>query len=246
MTTFVLVHGAWGGSYGWTDFARLMRSAGHEVYTPSLTGQGERSHLGGPDVNLTTHILDVENCIKYEDLHDFVLVGHSYGGMVVTGVADRIPELITDLIYVDAFLPKDGESCFDLGGAGGAQQAVVEDGWKVMPMARRTGIPETPGTPEMKARRAKMSPQPIGTLLEKVRLSVPLEERRFSLTYIKAAGDLPGDANRTGAFWDASERTKNDPRWRYFELPCGHGVHSEMPNELKAILEEVTSRQPVR
>ncbi|HEX5367940.1 MAG TPA: alpha/beta fold hydrolase, partial [Dehalococcoidia bacterium] len=115
MTTFVFVHGAWGGSWGWTNFARLMRAAGHEVFTPSLTGQGERTHLGGPNVNLTTHILDVENAIKYEGLTGIALVGHSYGGMVVTGVADRVPEVIRQLIYIDAFLPQDGESCFDLG-----------------------------------------------------------------------------------------------------------------------------------
>ncbi len=170
MTTFVFVHGAWGGSWGWTNFARLMRSAGHEVFTPSLTGQGERTHLGGPNVNLSTHILDVENTIKYEGLTDIALVGHSYGGMVVTGVADRVPEVIRQLIYVDAFLPQDGESCFDLGGAGGPERATIVDGWKVMPMAR-------PATPEMEARAWRMSPQPIGTLEEKVHLSMPLEQR---------------------------------------------------------------------
>jgi pimeloyl-ACP methyl ester carboxylesterase len=241
MTTFVFVHGAWGGSWGWRDFAKLMRAAGHEVYTPSLTGQGERTHLGGPQVNLTTHILDVENTIRYEGLTDIALVGHSYGGMVVTGVADRMPDVIRQLIYIDAFLPQDGESCFDLGGAGGPERATIVDGWKVMPMAQRTGAPMTP---EMEERRRRMSPQPIGTLEEKVHLSVPLEERAFSRTYIKASGDAPGDASRTGAFWAASARTKNDPRWRYFELPCGHGVHSELPNELKAILEEVTASVP--
>ncbi|HEX5371030.1 MAG TPA: hypothetical protein VFY10_16620, partial [Dehalococcoidia bacterium] len=85
-----------------------------------------------------------------------------------------------------------------------------------------------------------MSPQPLGTLEEKVHLSMPLEQRAFSRTYIKASGDAPGDANRTGAFWAASERTSGDPRWRYYELPCGHGVHNELPDELKTILEEVT------
>lgn len=236
MTTFVLVHGAWGGSWGWRDFANLLRSEGHEVYTPSLTGQGERIHLGGPEVNLTTHVTDVENVFRYEDLTDVTLVGHSYGGMVVTGVADRVPELIDHLIYIDAFLPRDGESCFDLGGAGGPERATVVDGWKVMPMGR-TDVE----SPEAAIRAQRLAPQPIGTLEEKVRLNVPLEERSFSLTYVKAAGDAPGDANRTGAFWQAAERTKADPRWRYYALPCGHGVHREMPRELKAILDEVTA-----
>jgi pimeloyl-ACP methyl ester carboxylesterase len=119
MTTFVLVHGAWGGSWGWKEFARLLRSSGHDVYTPSLTGQGERSHLAGPEVTLTTHFLDVENLIKFEDLNQITLVGHSYGGMVVTGVADRMAETIRHLIYIDAFLPNDGESCFDLAARAG-------------------------------------------------------------------------------------------------------------------------------
>jgi len=232
MTTFVLVHGAWGGSWGWRSFANLLRAEGHEVYTPSLTGLGERSHLGGPQVNLSTHVQDVENTICYEDLRDIVLVGHSYGGMVVTGVVDRVPELVRHLVYVDAFLPDDGQSCFDLGGAGGPDRATIVDGWKVMPMRA-----EQPG-PE---RMARMGPQPIGTLEEKVRLAVPLEERPFTRTYVKAAADRPNDPGRTGAFWQAAQRTRNDPRWRYYELPCGHGVHREMPNELKAILLEVAS-----
>ena len=238
MSTYVLVHGAWGGSYGWTKFANLLRADGHEVFTPSLTGQGERNHLGGPNVSLTTHVTDVENLIKYEDLSNFVLVGHSYGGMVVTGVADHLHDQITDLVYVDAFLPKDGESCFDLDGAGGPERATIEDGWKVMPMR----APSATETPEMAARLLKLSPQPIETLREKVRLSTPLEDRAFTLTYVKAAGDVSTLGRPTGAFWDAAARTKADPRWRYCELACGHGVHAEMPNELKAILDEVTAR----
>ena len=89
MSTYVLVHGAWGGSYGWRHVRPLLQQAGHTVFTPSLTGLGERAHLATPEVNLTTHIQDVYNAIWYEDLTDIILVGHSYGGMVVTGVADQ-------------------------------------------------------------------------------------------------------------------------------------------------------------
>jgi pimeloyl-ACP methyl ester carboxylesterase len=236
MTTFVLVHGAWGGSWGWREFANLLRADGHEVYTPSLTGQGERIHLGGPQVDLTTHVTDVENTFFYDDLTDVTLVGHSYGGMVITAVVDRIPERVRHLVYLDAFLPRDGESCFDLQGAGGRDHANIEDGWKVMPIGPR---PVEPISPEDAHRMARVAPQPVGTFSEKVRLSVPLEDWLFSPTYVKAAGDMPGDLNRTSAFWQASARTKADPRWRYHELPCGHGIQREMPHELKAILDEV-------
>src|SRR5438067_14417 len=95
MRTYVLVHGAWGGNHSWRQFAPLLWARGHEVFAPSLTGLGERVHLGGPQTDLSTHIQDVVNCIEYQDLHDIVLVGHSYGGMVVTGVADRLPDRIS-------------------------------------------------------------------------------------------------------------------------------------------------------
>jgi pimeloyl-ACP methyl ester carboxylesterase len=233
MTTFVLVHGAWGGSYAWRNFANLLRADGHEVYTPSLTGQGERSHLGGPDVSLTTHITDVLNVFKYEDLSDVVLVGHSYGGMVVTGVADRIPELISHLIYSDAFLPRDGESCFDLGGAGGTKNVRIEDGWKVL------SAPESleGATVEQLRQAGLRAVQPIKTLSEPVSLKTPLEDRAFSLTYIKAAGQPRPE--RGQHFWDASDRTKDDPHWNYYEMPTGHGTYREMPERFREILYEV-------
>jgi hypothetical protein len=149
----------------------------------------------------------------------------------VTGVTNRIADRISHLVYSDAFLPRDGESCFDLGGAGGRDRAAIEDGWKVMPM-RAQG-------PADEARRAKMGPQPLGTLEEKVGLTIPLEERAFSLTYVKA-GQPPGTQGPDFShFWQASDRTAKDPRWRHYELPCGHGIHREMPQEFKAILCEV-------
>jgi pimeloyl-ACP methyl ester carboxylesterase len=234
MTTFVLVHGAWGGSYGWRNFANLLRADGHEVYTPSLTGLGERSHLGGPDVNLTTHVTDVENVFRYEGLSDVVLVGHSYGGMVVTGLADRIPELLSHLIYSDAFLPRDGESCFDLGGAGGEERARIEDGWKVLTMDRPVENP----TPEQLRQASLRAPQPLGTLTQPVSLKTPLEERAFSRTYIKAM-QPPRDPERLQAFWAAADRTSNDPRWSYYEMPTGHGTYREMPERFREILYEV-------
>ena len=108
--TYVLVHGAWGGGWAWRDVADRLRARGHEAYRPTLTGLGERRHLATEDVGLDTHIEDVVNLLVFEQLHDVVLVGHSYGGMVISGVADRVPERIAYRIYIDAFVPEDGES----------------------------------------------------------------------------------------------------------------------------------------
>lgn len=108
--TYVLVHGAWGGGWDWKHVDTLLTTDGNEVYRPTLTGQGEHSNLASTNVDLDTHIQDIVNVILWENLHDVVLVGHSYGGMVITGVADRVPDRIKHLVYLDAILPVDGES----------------------------------------------------------------------------------------------------------------------------------------
>ena len=114
MATFVLVHPAWFGGWCWTRVAPLLRAAGHAVLTPTLTGLGERAHLLDHGVDLLTHVEDVVNTLVYEDLERVVLVGNSSGGMVVTGVADRVPERVAEVVYLDAFVPEDGECVFDL------------------------------------------------------------------------------------------------------------------------------------
>jgi pimeloyl-ACP methyl ester carboxylesterase len=111
--TFVLVHGGGHGGWCWGRVAPLLRAAGHEVHTPTLTGLGERSHLLSPEVSLETHVADVANVLAYEDLTDVVLVGHSYGGLVITGVADRAPERVGHLVSLDAAIPRDGECLAD-------------------------------------------------------------------------------------------------------------------------------------
>src|SRR4051812_30047626 len=112
-TTFVLVHGAWHGGWCYDEVAKRLRSEGYDVYTPTLTGLGERSHLLSPEINLDTHIQDVLNVIRWQDLETIVLCGHSYGGMVVTGVADVVPDRIASLVYLDAYVPRSGESVWD-------------------------------------------------------------------------------------------------------------------------------------
>ncbi|MGC4232078.1 MAG: alpha/beta hydrolase, partial [Niabella sp.] len=108
--TYVIVHGAWGGSWSFKKVDSILSARGNIVYRPSLTGQGERVHLASPDIDLNTHVLDVVNTILFEDLKNIILVGHSYGGAVITGVADSIPERIAKLVYLDAIVPNDGES----------------------------------------------------------------------------------------------------------------------------------------
>ena len=110
MATYVLVHGGAHGGWCYRDVARLLRSAGHEVFTPTLTGLGERAHLLSPDIDLDTHITDVVAVLRWEDLHDVILVGHSYGGMVITGVADRAADRVGHIVYLDAATPVNGES----------------------------------------------------------------------------------------------------------------------------------------
>src|ERR1700710_3251440 len=135
--TFLVCHGAWSAGWAWKKMHPLMAAAGHRLVTPTYTGLGERAHLANPSIDLDTHIADILNVIKYEDLHDIVLVGHSYGGMVATGVADRARDRVAQLIYIDAFVPDDGQSLFDLnegGRASSREAAKNSEGWRVPPL----------------------------------------------------------------------------------------------------------------
>ncbi|MGH7860970.1 MAG: alpha/beta fold hydrolase, partial [Candidatus Dormibacteraceae bacterium] len=139
MATFVIVHGAWGGAWSWNRFiVPLLREAGHDARAVTRTGLGERSHLASPDVDLDTHVQDVVNVLFYEDLREVVLVGHSYGGMVITGVADRCPERLSRLVYLDAAVPSDGMSISDQFGPERRQELIDRarregDGWLLPP-----------------------------------------------------------------------------------------------------------------
>jgi pimeloyl-ACP methyl ester carboxylesterase len=134
--TFLVCHGAWSAGWAWKKMHPLMSEAGHRLVTPTYTGLGDRQHLANPSIDLETHIEDMLNVIKYEDLRDIVLIGHSYGGMVATGVTDRVRDRITQLIYVDAFVPEDGQSLLDLYEVDRPrvqELAKAGDGWRVPP-----------------------------------------------------------------------------------------------------------------
>jgi pimeloyl-ACP methyl ester carboxylesterase len=233
LAIFVLVHGAWHGGWCWRQVAPLLRSAGHEVYTPSLTGLGERRHLARPDIDLDTHIEDVVGLLEMEDLKEVVLVGHSYGGMVVTGVAERMPERIQHLVYLDAFLPADGQSLFDMGGP-----KRPADDWRV-PQLQRT---EDLSDPEVQWNNARRLPHPRATLDEKISLTAPLESRPFSLTYIVAT-----ERPDPGPVFDRiAADLRGNPRWTVREISGGHGMIRTNPDGLVALfLELFPSREPV-
>jgi pimeloyl-ACP methyl ester carboxylesterase len=241
VSSYVLVHGAWASAWVWRDFSPLLQAKGHKVTAPTLTGLGERIHLSSPEVGLETHVQDVVNHLFYEDLTDVVLVGHSYGGMVITGVADRVPERIKHLVFLDAFFPGNGQSVMDLNGgasgSAGGRPLNIDDGWKVVPQRPATA-PGAPPPSEVELwRRDRIAPMPIHTMDQPAHYSLPLEERAFSRTYIKASADAaPPAGNGNAAFWLAAEYAKSSPAWSYFELPTTHNVQITMPNELAEIL----------
>jgi pimeloyl-ACP methyl ester carboxylesterase len=232
MATFVLVQGAWGGSYGFHLVRPLLRAAGHDVYTPSLTGLGERAHLTGPHINLSTHVRDVVNSVLYEDLTDIVLLGFSYGGMVVTGALEYIADRVSHLVYLDAFLPNDGECVVELSGRV-VPAFAIGSAW-LMPPADRTY--EDASEAEWAAPRR--CHQSVGTFTEPVRLLQPLENYPFSRTYIKATGDerVTGPGSQ---FWDAADRTRSNPAWCYRETTSNHMVPHNRPGELASMLLEL-------
>ena len=233
MTTFVLVHGAWAGSHGWRHVRKLLTAGGHDVFTPSLTGIGERVHLASPQVDLTTHVNDVVNQVVFEDLHDIVLVGYSYGGVVVTAAAEHIHDRVSQLVFLDAFVPSDGECAFDALNTSGPTLTGLGDDWLILPPARDYDDPD-----EAAWQRPRRVAHPVRCFTEPVRLTQPLEDYAFGLTYIKAAAE-PRDTPGGAAFWEAGQRAKASPRWRYDEIDTNHMVASNRPAELAQLLVEI-------
>jgi pimeloyl-ACP methyl ester carboxylesterase len=230
MTTFVLVHGAWSGAHGFRLVRPLLRAAGHEVFTPSLTGIGERVHLASPQVTLTTHIRDVVNTILYEDLSGIVLLGFSYGGFVVTGAIEHIGDRVRHLVYLDAFVPDDGDTVAALLGDDSPATITLGEQWLVPPFPRAFDDPV-----EGAFANARRVPHPVGCFVEPVRVTRPIEHHSFTRTYIRATAD--GDeAPSSAAFRSAAERAQASPAWSYFEIATGHMVAVNRPDELAGIL----------
>ena len=245
MAVFVLVHGAWGGAHGFRKVRGPLLAAGHVVFTPSLTGIGERAHLTSPQVCLTTHIADVVNTVWYEDLSDIVLLGFSYGGFVVTGALGYIAERVRHLVYLDAFVPGDGDTVTGLtgmlagpSGAGTSYGAIgLGRDWLVPPLPREFDDPA-----EAQWAGPRRTPHPAGCFTEPVRLAHALEDYPFTRTYIKATGEprpQDGGPGNGGPFWAAADRVRQSPAWRYREIATGHMVAVNRPGELVRILLEL-------
>jgi len=229
VSTFVLVHGAWSGGWKWRFVAPILRRAGHEAFTPTLTGVGERAHLARPDIDLDVHVQDVVGLLEMEDLRDVVLLGHSYGGMVVTGVAERAAERIRRLIYLDAFVPENGKCALEYvvpERAAGFRTQGERDGFVDPPPVSVWGVVK----PEHVAfARQRETRHPYRTFTQRVR-RVNSSAAALPKTFIYCSSPA------TGTFDQFASKYRGDPKWGFHELKTGHDAMILVPEELAAIL----------
>ena len=224
MATFVLVHGAWHGGWCWNRVRSLLQSQGHEVFTPTLTGVGERSHLLSPQVDLRMQTLDVINLIRWEELDDIVLCGHSYGGFVVAGVADELAERVRSLVFLDAFVPENGQSLADYAPIMPEQ---LDDGWKVKPIcAEAFGV-----NPADRAWvDSQCTPQSVACFEQPIQLLGRMAEiKRVDYIFANAWG------GGHSPFMRFHERAKARG-WRTHEVASGHDVMVDEPVALAELL----------
>jgi pimeloyl-ACP methyl ester carboxylesterase len=230
--TFVLVHGTWHGGWCWRRVADTLERKGHKVYAESLTGLGDRSHLLTKDVNLTTHVNDVVNLVKWEDLKDIVLVGHSSAGFVITQAAEQIGSSVASIVYLDAFVPQPGDNLISLANPGprkALEDAVARGDLVAKPVpsaAFKVNIKDQPWVD------AKCTPHPLAAVAEKV-TAVGAHEKIARKTYLRAKGfDSP-------VFDQTLAKLQTAPGWKTYQVPSGHDVMVDMPERLVEILLEV-------
>jgi pimeloyl-ACP methyl ester carboxylesterase len=229
--TFLVAHGAWSAGWAWRKLHPLMAAAGHRLITPTYTGVGEREHLANPSIDLETHIQDLLGVIKFERLEELMLIGHSYGGMVATGVADRVPERISRVIYLDAFVPHDGQAMIDLLPSDAAvrlREAVKNgDGWRLPP----NPVPPDTSPEDRQWLEALRLPQPARTFLTPLQLRNG--DTRIPRTYVYYSRVSAADPFRPFA-----ERAKQE-HWDYHELNSSHSAHVTAPEALMSVLNSV-------
>jgi pimeloyl-ACP methyl ester carboxylesterase len=234
MATFVLVHGGGHGGWCYNKLSPLLRAAGHLVYSPSLTGLGDRKHLLNPGVDLDTHVTDIVNLIAFNDLKDVILLGHSYGGMVITGVADRIGASIGHLVYLDAAHPKNGESLADVAApmmAMTEQELRVVDGvelvlWPDSRAVQHYGVSDPADFAWLKS---KLTPHPWKCFTQKLVLADEAAVRRIPTTNICCTGGLQAPGYR-------EEMQKAQ---RFFEIDTGHDLMITEPRAVADMLLQV-------
>jgi pimeloyl-ACP methyl ester carboxylesterase len=225
MATFVVAHGAWSAGWGWKKMHPLIAARGHRLITPTLTGLGERGHLANAAIDLNTHIADILGVLKFENLSGINLIGHSYGGMVATGVADRARDRIAKLIYIDAFAPGDGDSVVDLlPESARAQRKPSTDGFiPPVPMP-----PDTPPDDRAWAEPLRL-PQPAKTFEQKLKFhGGPLTLPRH---YIYCARNAPEDRFRR--FYERAKREA----WGASEIDASHNPHITCAEMLAELLD---------
>lgn len=235
MSTFVLVHGAYCGGWSWKKVTPPLRAAGHDVYTPTLTGLGERAHLLTPDVNLSTYIHDIVNLLFYEDLHDVILVGWGYSGMVITGVAEQAAERLGRLIYLDAPIPEDGQSTFDV--ITGVRDRWIADsvainGAQAKRRLSRQDIIDAwmiTDPDDVAWMDARLTPMPLATFEEPIRLP-EYRAQHVPRSYIACAGS---------DFLAPMARKARAQGWDYHEVPRGHVEVGAAPDELVSVLLQI-------
>ena len=243
MATFVLVHPAWFGGWCWNKLAPLLRAAGHAAYAPTLTGLGERAHLASPGIGLGTHVDDVVNVLTFEDLDDVILVGNSSAGVVITAVADRAPERIGQVVYLDAFVPTDGQSMRDLipPDRRPAMELLVEtegDGW-LLPRfgaaAWEQFVPQAwqvTDAADLQWALPRLRPTPFGHFTEPVHLQRPDAEQPHRV-YVRCRYWPNPSFDRYAA------TAQSSPAWGYYELATPHLPYITHPTELSAVLLDV-------
>ena len=230
--TFVLVHGTWHGGWCWRRVADLLASKGHKVYAPSLTGVADRSHLLTKDVNLTTHVADVVNLVKWEDLGDVVLVGHSSAGFVITQAVEQVGAQVASIVYLDAFVPQAGDSLISLANPGprnALEEAVARGDLVARP------VPAAAFNVNEKDRAwvdAKCTPHPLAAVVEKV-VAAGAHEKVARKTYIRATGF------KSPVFDETLAKMKTMPGWKTYDVASGHDVMIDQPDRLAEILLEV-------
>jgi pimeloyl-ACP methyl ester carboxylesterase len=226
--TFVLVHGAWHGGWCWRRVSDLLEQKGNKVFSPTMTGLGERAHLLTRDVNLTTHITDIVNVMEWENLSDVVLVAHSYGGIIASGVAERVHDRISSIVFLDAFMPENGETLLEKSSPAfvDAIKSAIEKGDAGIkaPPAAAFGVEEK----DRMWVDSKTTPHPVGTYTEKA-VYTDGRDKISTKTFIRAKG------YKSAAF-DANLAKVKAAGWKTHELEVGHDAMVIIPEQLTGIL----------